>query len=102
MRADRDEILQCLIQTNLKLQEYDQERTNFLARAIHDFRAPLTALCGYSSLLLGNNLGPLTEDHEGSAATHELQREAPVPDGQRHVQLSVGQYVDTKPEFPEG
>src|SRR3954464_14074189 len=24
LRADRDEILQCLIQTNLKLQEYDQ------------------------------------------------------------------------------
>src|SRR5579862_4234324 len=30
IRADRDEVLQCLIQTNLKLQEYDQERTNFL------------------------------------------------------------------------
>ena len=37
LRADRDEILQCLIQTNLKLQEYDQDRTNFLARAVHDF-----------------------------------------------------------------
>ena len=33
IRADRDEMLQCLIQTNLKLQEYDQERTNFLARS---------------------------------------------------------------------
>ena len=29
LRADRDEMLQCLIQTNLKLQEYDQDRTNF-------------------------------------------------------------------------
>jgi signal transduction histidine kinase len=47
LRADRDEILQYLIQTNLKLQEYDQDRTNFLARAVHDFRAPLTALSGY-------------------------------------------------------
>ena len=28
LRADRDEIFQCLIQTNLKLQEYDQDRTN--------------------------------------------------------------------------
>ena len=36
LRADRDEILQCLIQTNLKLQEYDQDRTTFLARAVHD------------------------------------------------------------------
>ena len=40
LRADRDELLQCLMQANLKLQEYDHDRTNFLARAIHDFRAP--------------------------------------------------------------
>ena len=40
LRADRDDLLQCLIQTNLRLQEYDQERTNFIARAMHDFRAP--------------------------------------------------------------
>ena len=39
LRADRDEILQCLLHANLKLQEYDQDRTNFLARAVHDFRA---------------------------------------------------------------
>ena len=47
LRQDRDEILQFLMQANLKLQEYDQDRTNFLARAIHDFRAPLTAITGY-------------------------------------------------------
>jgi signal transduction histidine kinase len=60
LRADRDEILQCLIQANLKLQEYDQDRTNFLARAIHDFRAPLTAITGYCGLLIGEDLGKLT------------------------------------------
>jgi signal transduction histidine kinase len=47
LRADRDDILQCLIGANLKLQEYDQDRTNFLARGVHDFRAPLTAINGY-------------------------------------------------------
>jgi len=62
LRADRDEIFQCLLQTNLKLQEYDQERTNFLARAIHDFRAPLTAISGYCGLLLSGALGPVPED----------------------------------------
>jgi signal transduction histidine kinase len=60
-RAERDDILQCLIQTNLRLQEYDQDRTTFLARAVHDFRAPLTALSGYCGLLLEEPLGPLTE-----------------------------------------
>src|SRR5713226_6350072 len=51
MRTDRDEMLQCLIDVNLKLQTYDQERTNFLARAMHDFRAPLSAVNGYCGLL---------------------------------------------------
>jgi signal transduction histidine kinase len=59
LRADRDELLQCLIETNLKLQEYDHDRTTFLARAIHDFRAPLTAITGYCGLLLGDDLGTL-------------------------------------------
>lgn len=62
LKAQRDEILQFLIQANLKLQEYDRERTNFLARAIHDFRAPLTALTGYCGLMLEEELGPLTAE----------------------------------------
>jgi signal transduction histidine kinase len=62
LRADRDEILQCLMQANLKLQEYDQDRTNFLARAIHEFRAPLTAITGYCGLLISEDLGPLTDE----------------------------------------
>ncbi len=62
LRADRDDILQCLMQTNLKLQEYDHDRTNFLARAIHDFRAPLTAITGYCGLLLGEDMGNLTAE----------------------------------------
>src|SRR5262249_46122339 len=38
------------LQTILNLQVYDHERTNFLAHAVHDFRAPLTALSGYCGL----------------------------------------------------
>ena len=62
LRVERDEMLQFLIQANLKLQEYDQERTNFLARSLHDFRAPLTAIGGYCALLLEEELGSLTPD----------------------------------------
>ncbi|MGA2131110.1 MAG: HAMP domain-containing sensor histidine kinase [Bryobacteraceae bacterium] len=68
-RDDRDAIFDCLLATTLKLQEYDQDRMNFLARAVHDFRTPLTAVHGYCGLLLSGQLGPL------SAAQHEvLQR----------------------------
>src|ERR1700676_4431148 len=54
LRRERDEMLQYLLQANLKLQEYDQDRTNFLAHSVHDIRAPLMAIQGYCSLLLDN------------------------------------------------
>jgi len=51
LAAERDELLGCLLEANLKLQEYDRRRTNFLARAVHEFRVPLTALSGFCGLL---------------------------------------------------
>jgi signal transduction histidine kinase len=64
LKSDRDEILQCLIEANLKLQDYDQNRTNFLARAMHDLGVPLTAVNGYCGLLLSEALGPLQDDQK--------------------------------------
>ena len=63
-RSDRDDILQYLLQANLRLQEYDQDRTNFLARATHDFRAPLTALNGYCGLMLEGMLGTVSPEQK--------------------------------------
>ncbi len=60
LRSDRDTLLQYVLEVNLKLQEYDQERNNFLARALHDFRAPLTALLGYCDLLSEGKIGAVT------------------------------------------
>lgn len=59
LRHDRDALLQYVLEVNLKLQEYDHERSNFLARALHDLRAPLTALHGYCGLLAEGKLGPV-------------------------------------------
>jgi len=59
-RGERDEVLRILMQTNLRLQDLHRERTNFLVRSLHDFRAPLTAISGYCELLLGDELDPLT------------------------------------------
>lgn len=64
LRDDRDQILQCLIEANLKLQEYDRDRTNFLMRVVHDFRTPLTVLNGYCGLLLCDPLGSLNENQQ--------------------------------------
>jgi signal transduction histidine kinase len=56
---ERDALLQCFLQANLKLQEYDQDRTHFLNRALHDLRAPLTSITGYCGLLLSGQAGSL-------------------------------------------
>jgi len=60
LRQDRDALLDCLLATSLRLQQHDQDRMNFLARAVHDFRTPLTAVNGYCGLLLSEQLGPLS------------------------------------------
>jgi len=93
LRADRDEMLQCLIQTNLKLQEYDQDRTNFLARAVHDFRAPLTAITGYCGLLISEPLGTLNENQREVLLRmqHSAKRLSRMASAM--FQLSVGQHV---------
>jgi signal transduction histidine kinase len=58
-RSERDELLQHLLEANLSLQQYDQERTRFLARALHDLRTPLMSLRGICGLLLEGEVGPL-------------------------------------------
>jgi signal transduction histidine kinase len=57
--GDSNTLLQFTLEAIVRLQEYDQDRTNFIARAVHDFRAPLTALKGYCGLLLDQQLGPI-------------------------------------------
>ena len=62
LHGDRDDLLDSVLHANLKLQEHDHSRTNFLARALHDFRAPLTALDGYCGLLVEQRMGSLSLD----------------------------------------
>ncbi|HKX00127.1 MAG TPA: HAMP domain-containing sensor histidine kinase [Bryobacteraceae bacterium] len=102
LRADRDEILQCLLQANLKLQEYDQDRTNFLARAVHDFRAPLTAIDGYCGLILGQQLGPITEEQQEvlERMQHSIKRLSRMATAM--FQLSVGRQIDKRPNLEKG
>jgi signal transduction histidine kinase len=64
LRLDRDALLQYVLEVNVKLQEYDANRSNFLARALHDFRAPLTALHGYCGLLAQAKLGAVTPEQQ--------------------------------------
>jgi signal transduction histidine kinase len=60
--TERGDMLQSLLYSNLKLQEFDQDRTNFLAQCVHEFRAPLMAVYGYCSILLNKQVGPLNSE----------------------------------------
>jgi signal transduction histidine kinase len=99
LRVERDEMLQFLIQANLKLQEYDQERTNFLARSIHDFRAPLTAIAGYCDLLLEEALGSLTADQREVLGRMERSATRLSRLTESMFQLSASRNIGQEPNF---
>jgi two-component system sensor histidine kinase KdpD len=55
-----EELLQALLRTSLELQRTHARQMHLLARGLHDLRAPLTAIEGYSGLLLAERFGPLS------------------------------------------
>jgi len=100
--SEERDLLQCLLQANLKLQEYDHDRTNFLARAVHDFRAPLMAADGYCSILVQQELGTLSEPQlqlmkRIQRSLRKLNRMATAM-----LDLSVGKHVTRGPDLREG
>lgn len=102
LRANRDDLLQRLLQANLRLQEYDQQRTHFIARAVHDFRAPLTTLSGFCGLLASGQLGSL--NHQQKEALHRMEHSAKriARMASAMFDLTLGAKVDRKPDLREG
>jgi signal transduction histidine kinase len=99
LRADRDELLECVIEANLKLQEYDQDRTNLVARGIHDFRAPLTAVSGYCGLLLSGALGSLSAEQKEVIERMQRSSKRLWRMASAMLQLSVGRQYQARPEL---
>ena len=58
-----------LERANEKLKELDQLKSEFLSLATHQIRAPLTAIKGYSSMLLEGDYGVLPQKAADSAKT---------------------------------
>jgi signal transduction histidine kinase len=101
VRKQRDELLHALMQANVRLQEYDRDRTNFLGRAVHDFRAPLSALTGYCGLLISGQLGPVSEKQRDVLVRmrQSAVRLAELADGL--LDLSAGLRSHREPELRE-
>lgn len=93
---DRDELLECLLLASLKLQRHNLERTNFLARALHDFRAPLTAANGYCGLLIRQHAGLLNPEQTEMLRRMQRSLEHLTTLSETMFQLSAGEW-DTQP-----
>lgn len=55
-----------LAQANKKLEQLDQQKSEFISIASHQFRAPLTVIKGYISLFLEGTFGPMVHELRNS------------------------------------
>ncbi|HBB65350.1 MAG TPA: hypothetical protein DCZ84_01765 [Candidatus Vogelbacteria bacterium] len=58
---DKSILYQQIQAANLKLKELDKQKTEFVSIASHQLRSPLTAIKGYSSMMLEGTYGELGE-----------------------------------------
>lgn len=67
-----------------------------------DFRAPLTAINGYYGLLIGGQLGPLTDEQKEvlRRMQYSAKRLSRMAEGM--FQLSAGRNAETRPKLQRG
>jgi signal transduction histidine kinase len=68
-REHIEKLAKSLERANEKLKELDQLKSEFLSLATHQIRAPLTAIKGYSSMLLEGDFGVLPQKATDSIKT---------------------------------
>ena len=83
---------------NLKLQQYDHERTDFLAHAAHDLRTPLTALAGFSGLLAGQHLGTINTLQKEVLTRMEQSTKRLGRIADSLFRISLGQKLEDRPQ----
>jgi signal transduction histidine kinase len=62
IREQVEKLADQLQEANVRLRELDQQKTEFVSFATHQLRSPLTAMKGYTSLILEGDYGPISND----------------------------------------
>ncbi len=75
-----------LEETNVRLRELDQQKSEFVSLASHQLRGPLTAVKGYASMLLDGDFGDMAED--AKAAVEKIFKST------QDLVVLVGDYLD--------
>lgn len=60
-REEKEELVKKLEFANARLKELDQAKSDFISIASHQLRTPLTAIKGYSSMILEGSFGEMSE-----------------------------------------
>lgn len=65
-REEIEKLAEDLGKANERLQELDKQKTEFVSIASHQLRSPLTAIKGYSSMLLEGSFGKVPDKAKGA------------------------------------
>jgi signal transduction histidine kinase len=85
-RHEIEELANDLAKANVRLQELDKLKTEFVSIASHQLRSPLTAIRGYASLITDGTYGPFPEK-----LREPLNR---IEDSSRFMALSVDDFLN--------
>ncbi len=85
IREQLENVTEDLQKANERLKELDRQKTEFVSIASHQLRSPLTAIKGYSSLLLEGSMGKLTK-----AAEESIQK---IFESSKYMALSIEDFL---------
>lgn len=100
-KEEKQRLADGLAKANMRLTELDKRKSEFVSISSHQLRTPLTAIKGYSSLLLEGSYGPISKEAREplqkifdsstlmAVTINDFLNVARIEEGQMHYEYSV-------------